>query len=79
MTPRPSMAGCGRGGGGVGAGEIVASPFGAVRSERVVLPPGSSGPRPASGVGLRVWVWLPPQYDQAGYARTAFPALRPDG
>jgi len=28
-----------------------------------------------SGVTLRVWVWLPPQYDQPAYARTAFPAL----
>ena len=28
-----------------------------------------------SGVTLRVWVWLPPQYDQPSYARTAFPAL----
>jgi enterochelin esterase-like enzyme len=32
-----------------------------------------SGPR--SGVTLRVWVWLPPQYDQPAFARTAFPAL----
>jgi S-formylglutathione hydrolase FrmB len=28
-----------------------------------------------SGVSLRVWVWLPPQYDQPGYAHTSFPAL----
>jgi hypothetical protein len=28
-----------------------------------------------SGVTLRVWVWLPPQYDQPAYAHTAFPAL----
>ena len=28
-----------------------------------------------SGVRLRVWVWLPPQYDQPAYARTAFPTL----
>ena len=32
-----------------------------------------SGPR--SGVQMRVWVWLPPQYDQPAYAHTAFPAL----
>lgn len=29
----------------------------------------------ASGVRLRVWVWLPPQYAQPAYAHTAFPAL----
>jgi len=28
-----------------------------------------------SGVTLRVWVWMPPQYDQPAYAHTAFPAL----
>ncbi|HEY6795229.1 MAG TPA: alpha/beta hydrolase-fold protein, partial [Kineosporiaceae bacterium] len=30
---------------------------------------------PASGVSLRVWVWLPPQYDEPAYAHSAFPAL----
>jgi len=30
---------------------------------------------PVSHVSLRVWVWVPPQYDQPAYARTAFPAL----
>lgn len=30
---------------------------------------------PRSGVTMRVWVWLPPQYDQPAFARTAFPAL----
>jgi hypothetical protein len=30
---------------------------------------------PVSGVGLRVWVWLPPQCDQPAYAHAAFPAL----
>jgi len=30
---------------------------------------------PASGVTMRVWVWLPPQYDDPKYARTNFPVL----
>jgi len=30
---------------------------------------------PASGVTMRVWVWLPPQYDDPRYARTNFPVL----
>jgi enterochelin esterase-like enzyme len=30
---------------------------------------------PVSGVRLRVWIWLPPQYDEPAYARDAFPAL----
>ncbi|HEY6795238.1 MAG TPA: hypothetical protein VI248_11225, partial [Kineosporiaceae bacterium] len=30
---------------------------------------------PASGVTLRVWIWLPPQYDDPAYAHDAFPAL----
>jgi enterochelin esterase-like enzyme len=29
----------------------------------------------ASGVTMKVWVWLPPQYTQPAYAHTAFPAL----
>lgn len=29
----------------------------------------------ASGVAMRVWVWLPPQYDQPAYATTRFPVL----
>ncbi|MDQ6714516.1 MAG: esterase family protein [Actinomycetota bacterium] len=29
----------------------------------------------ASGVTMRVWVWLPPQYDDPAYARTNFPVL----
>ena len=28
-----------------------------------------------SGVTMKVWVWLPPQYDQPAFAHTAFPAL----
>jgi hypothetical protein len=28
-----------------------------------------------SSVRMRVWVWLPPQYDDPRYAHTAFPAL----
>ena len=30
---------------------------------------------PASGVTMRVWVWLPPQYDEPRYAHTTFPVL----
>ena len=30
---------------------------------------------PVSGVRMRVWVWLPPQYDEPRYAHTAFPVL----
>ncbi len=29
----------------------------------------------ASGVTMKVWVWVPPQYDDPQYARTAFPVL----
>lgn len=29
----------------------------------------------ASGVTMRVWVWLPPQYDQPAFAQSRFPAL----
>ncbi|MCO6009644.1 esterase family protein [Actinoallomurus purpureus] len=28
-----------------------------------------------SGVTGKVWVWLPPQYDEPGYARTGFPVI----
>jgi enterochelin esterase-like enzyme len=30
---------------------------------------------PVSGVRMRVWVWLPPQYDDPAYAARQFPAL----
>ena len=30
---------------------------------------------PVSAVRMRVWVWLPPQYDEPRYAHTAFPVL----
>lgn len=30
---------------------------------------------PKSGVRMRVWVWLPPQYGQPAYAHTQFPAV----
>jgi Putative esterase len=30
---------------------------------------------PQSGVTMKLWVWLPPQYDQPAYAHTDFPAL----
>jgi len=29
----------------------------------------------SSGVSMKVWVWLPPQYDDPQYAKTAFPVL----
>jgi len=29
----------------------------------------------ASGVTMKVWVWVPPQYDDPRYAKTAFPVL----
>jgi Putative esterase len=30
---------------------------------------------PVSGVTLRVWIWLPPQYDEPAHAHDVFPAL----
>jgi poly(3-hydroxybutyrate) depolymerase len=29
----------------------------------------------ASGVTLRVWIWVPPQYDEPGFAQDAFPVV----